>query len=371
MSKTLQALLCVLLLLVMASAAPGAITSSALARTANEARHVHQHDASKTKKARRSRCVRPRHGRMRTRRGTSKRCPRESRRAGRLFAPASAWNAKLPADAPLDARTGRLAAALQQEVRREVAANYGPWINFDKYSVPVYTVRAKAPTVRVQLDAHAPALQRDFEAVPIPTGAREAAGGDGHLTVYQPATDTLWELWLARRGQDGWHARWGGRMQHVSSNPGYFPDPYGASGTSLPLLGGLMTIDELKAGRIDHALAISVPNTAAGQVTWPAQRGDGKTVGPKGIPEGTRFRIDPSVDLSRLNLTPLALAMARAAQKYGMIVRDTGGCVAFYGEDPVVTPGDPYGQIFGGGYPNKLLRGFPWDRLQVIAPPGR
>jgi hypothetical protein len=131
-----------------------------------------------------------------------------------------------------------------------------------------------------------------------------------------------------------------------------------------------MTIRELQARRIDHALALAIPNTAAGQVTWPAQRGDGRTTGPSAIPEGTQFRINPSVDVSRLGLSPLGLAMARAAQRYGMIVRDTAGCVCFYGEDPVTTTGDPYGGIFGGQYPNQLLRGFPWGRLQVVAPRG-
>lgn len=288
----------------------------------------------------------------------------------RLFAPTSVWNAPLAADVPLDPRSDGLVAALAAEVRREVDGNFGPWINFDKYSVPVYTVGADVPTVRVTLDAWNPALQRDFDAVPIPEGAREAAGDDRHLTVYQPSTDTLWEFWLARRAADGWHARWGGKMTDVSSNPGYFPNPYGASATSLPLLGGLMTIRELEAGQIDHALALAVPNTAAGSFTWPAQRGDGRTAGPDGIPEGTHLRIDPSLDLARLNLSPLALAMARAAQRYGIIIRDTAGCVVFYGEDPIATPGDPYGRIFGGDYPNRLLGGFPWGHLQVVAPPG-
>jgi hypothetical protein len=289
----------------------------------------------------------------------------------RLFAPTSFWNAPLPANAPRDAGSDRLVESLSAEVQKEMAGNYGPWINFDQYSVPVYTVGPDVPTVRVTVDIYAPALQRDFEAVPIPAAARAAAGSDAHLTVYQPSTDTLWEFWLARREADGWHARWGGKMTSVSTNPGYFPDPYGATATSLPLLGGLMTIKELEAGRIDHALALAVPNTAAGTFAWPAQRGDGRTTGPDGIPQGTHLRIDPDLDLARLNLSPLVLTMARAAQRYGIVVRDTAGCVVFYAEDPVGAPGrNPYDGIFGGQYPNHLLRTFPWQHLQVVAPRG-
>jgi hypothetical protein len=287
----------------------------------------------------------------------------------RLFAPTSFWNTELPANAPIDPRSNQLVTALAAEVQSETVANSGPWINFDAYSVPVYTVGRDVPTVRVQLDADVPALQRDFDAVPIPAGAREAAGSDRHMTVYQPSTDTLWEFWVMRREADGWHAAWGGKMTNVSTNPGYFDAPYGATATSLPLIGGLMTIAELKAGRIDHALALAVPNTDSGSVTWPAQRGDGRVTGAGAIPEGTRFRIDPAVDLNRLGLSPLALVMARAAQRYGIVVRDTAGVTVFYGEDPVATPGDPYGAIFGGDYPNRLLAGFPWEALQVVAPP--
>lgn len=285
----------------------------------------------------------------------------------RLFSPTSIWNAALPALAPLDYRSTRLSGALSAEVNREVSANTGPWINTDSWSVPVYTVGAAVPKVRVALDVGVTALQRDFEAVPMPPNARVAGGRDGTLTVYQPSTDSLWEFWLAHRDADGWHARWGGKLDHVSTNPGFFGGAFGGSGTGLSLLGGLITVNEMRAGRIDHALALGIPNTAAGTFTWPAQRGDGRTVGPAGVPEGTHLRIDPSVNLTTLGLSRLGLAIARAAQRYGVVVRDTSGCVVFYAEDPITTGSNPYPQIFGD-YPNRLLRGFPWGRMQVVAP---
>jgi hypothetical protein len=286
----------------------------------------------------------------------------------RPFARASIWNEPVAGDAPLDPRSDRIAAALAGEVRDEAEAKTGPWINTSKYSVPVYTVGADVPKVHVTLDTSKPALQRDFDAVPIPVGAHQSADTDALLVVYQPSTDTLWEFFHARLAADGWHARWGGKMTSVSTNQGYFPAPYGASASSLALLGGLMTIAELKAGQIDHALSMAVPNTAVGRFTWPAQRADGRTTKESAIPEGTRFRIDPAVDLSTLGLTPAGLTIARAAQRYGIIVRDGANNVVLYGEDPTTTNENPYGQIFGGRYPNAVLRNFPWNRLQVVAP---
>jgi hypothetical protein len=286
-----------------------------------------------------------------------------------LFAPTSFWNRPLPGDEPLDPRSDQLSTALLDEVRAEMPTRKGPWINMNAWSVPVYTVGTDVPRVHVTLDTGVVQLQRDFDSVPIPAGAHASAGTDRHLVIYQPATDTMWEFYRAQLLADGWHARWGGKMSGVSSNPGYFPNPFGASATSLPLLGGLTTIAELRAGTIDHALAMAVPNTDAAHVTWPAQRGDGRVTGATAIPQGTQFRIDPSVDLSKLRLTPVGLAFARAAQRYGMVVRDSADCVTFYAEDPTVSAApNPYPQILGGLYPDQALKNFPWDRLRVVAP---
>ena len=160
-------------------------------------------------------------------------------------------------------------------------------------------------------------------------------------------------------------------MPSVSTSPGHYADPpsWGASATSLPMLGGLMRISELRAGRIDHALALAIPSARSGTWSWPAQRTDGRDPSPLAIPAGTRFRIDPRVDLDRLPMAPVVRAMAKAVQRYGMVVRDTGSNVAFYAEDPGPTGTDPYTGprgIFGGQYPSTLLRQFPWQYVQAL-----
>ena len=78
---------------------------------------------------------------------------------------------------------------------------------------PLHRARNQ-PTVRVKLDAGAwnGALQQALDAVPVPPNAQPAAGPDGHLTVWQPSTDRMWELFQARRMADGWHASYGGAM---------------------------------------------------------------------------------------------------------------------------------------------------------------
>ena len=160
-------------------------------------------------------------------------------------------------------------------------------------------------------------------------------------------------------------------MSDVSYNPGYFPALFGATGTGLPLLGGLIRASELRSGRIDHALALAIPKAKAGQFVWPAQRSDGWGTGPDAIPEGTRLRIDPRLDLSTLGLPPIGLAIARAAQRYGMVIRDQAGAVTFYAEDPVTLKTNPYWALHAGKYPNDILASFPWSHLQVVLAPAR
>jgi hypothetical protein len=281
------------------------------------------------------------------------------------FATTSVWKAPLAANAPLD--TG--SSAYVAELRRQLATT-NPWINTTTYSAPVYTVAGDQPRVHVKLDTYSPALQTAFDQVPIPAGAVPAGGGDRHLVIWQPATDTMWEFWLASKQADGWHARWGGRMDGTSLNPGYFtaPNPswWGATATSLPLMGGLIRIDELRQGHIDHALALAIPHTRKGVWSWPAQRTDGDIDSTTAIPEGARFRLDPTLDIDALKLPAVTAMIAKAVQRYGMILRDKSGSISFYAEDPAQYGTNPYPALFGT-WPNRLFDRFPWDRLQVLA----
>lgn len=292
------------------------------------------------------------------------------------FSPSSVWNAPIPSDAPLDPNSAALDATLQREV-----LTYGPWINSSEYSTPVYQVPANQPTVRVTVDPAtamwnpdgAPELASEFAAVPIPPYAQPAAGTDHHLVIWQPSTDTEWEMWLTHQvvGGNGieWHASWGARIQNVSQSSGIAPYPFGATASGVSELGGLITADEIAHAQINHALAMALPETEGwGVFVWPANRTDGRSPLPDAIPQGTRFRLDPSVNVDSLPLTPVVRAMALAAQRYGIVVRDTAGAVVFYAEDPADV--GLYSYDWGYGLdPAQALANFPWDRLQVVAVP--
>ena len=305
------------------------------------------------------------------------RAPTAGRTAPRYFARTSFWNARLPDDAAIDPDSERLMAAFRADIARQQRERTGPWIATHEYSTPVYTVGRGQRKVRVKIDA-GPAgrgLQAAFDAgVPIPAGAQPASGTDGHLTIHQPGTDRLWELWRAVKRADVWHASWGGAMRGVSSSRGYYSDRswpgaefnWGSTATSLPVVGGTMLIGEVERRDIPHALAMAVRDTRSGVWAWPAQRTDGAG-GPATLPAGARLRLDPSVDVDRLRLHPVGRAMALAAQRHGIVVRDvTHDATSFYAEDPAPAGEDPYPRLFGGQTPGDVLAGFPWDRLQLL-----
>lgn len=301
------------------------------------------------------------------------------------FAPDSFWNAPLAPDAPLHPNQ----TALLRELGRQVRQNT-PWINTTEHSTPVYTVSAKQRRVRVFLDtpsalytgdSGAATVRSRLRSVPIPKSARGAAGVNRHIVIWQPSKDTIWELWNAHRvprdgcpwGNDrihGWHAAWGGRIRHASTSRGVESAPTGATASGLPLIGGLIRLDEWRSGVIDHALAMAIPDIQRDHFVAPATRTDGRYRGLNAIPMGTRLRIDPAVDVESLPMSPAGKAIARAAQRYGIVIRDhADGAIVFYGEDPAPTGSDPYPEIFSGQSPDQVLKGFPWDRLQVLAVP--
>jgi hypothetical protein len=289
-----------------------------------------------------------------------------------VFAPTSVWRTPFKDSNALDSRSPRFVSALNRQVR-----TIGTGFATTKWSVPVYRVPADQPLVRVTIDNGNRDLQQAFEAVPVPSDARPADGTDAHLVVYQPSQDRMWEMFQATRRADGWHARYGGRILNVSTNPGYYRDVrstsgavvernwWGATATSLPLMGGLITLDDLRAGEIDHAVSIAVPRVLVGKKVFPAQRSDGRYSDSTAIPEGLRYRLDPAVDVDKLAGPPIVKMIARAAQRYGLIVRDGGGAVSAYGEDPTPSGSTLWDSALGGLRPYQVLQSFPFERLQV------
>lgn len=297
----------------------------------------------------------------------------------RFFAPTSFWNEPLAADAPLEPTSASVMAAFDEQIEAEEQAGTGPWINTTSYSVPIYTVPRRQPTVPVELKSHTeePDLSSAWSAVPLPADAKPAHGSDGILVVWQPSTNRLWEFWRLTRDADGWSAQWGGAMRRVSANtgvygPGAWPGAkryWGASASSMSLVGGLISLEDLERGQIDHALEMSIPSRRIGVSASPAQRTDGKSTDLLSLPEGAHLRLNPNLDLASLHLPRLTLMIAEAAQRYGIFITDGSSTSTIDAQDPTPTGDDPYtapGGYFGDKRPDELLEAFPWNQLELL-----
>jgi hypothetical protein len=297
----------------------------------------------------------------------------------RFFSSSSFWNEPLSVGASLDPSSAAIVGAFNRVVAKE-APNNGLNINTTAYSVPIYTVPANQPTVKVLVNKPNSSgwpLQAAWAAVPLPANAQPAKGTDKTLAVWQPSTDKLWEFWSFERTLIGPMAKWGGAMERVSQGPGVYTSlswpgskpQWGSSASSLAITGGLITLEDLQMGQIDHALAMAVPGPRAGVYASPAQRTDGTSSEPFSLPEGAHLRLDPSLDLSTLHLPHLMLMMAEAAQRYGIFVRDRSANITFYAQDPTPTGTNPYigaHGYFEGRCQCKLLTEFPWSHLQLL-----
>src|SRR5215207_10562771 len=104
--------------------------------------------------ARRAATASPDRGRDQLRRTADRRSAALPARApdGRLFAPGSFWNKRLPATAALDPSSAILVGNLLAEVAREQATRIGPWISAGRRAAPLYRVGPDQRRVRVRLD---------------------------------------------------------------------------------------------------------------------------------------------------------------------------------------------------------------------------
>ena len=293
-----------------------------------------------------------------------------------IFALDSFWYKPIPANVTLHPQS----AAFVSEILRQKSAYYGN-VNFNttSYASPVFVADAATPTKKV---AYSDCTGKGFvdqnivaqwASVPIPPNARPSVGTDGEMTIYQPSTNSMWEFWRSSNTNGQWKACWGGQLKNVSTSNGIWPNPYGTTATGLPFLGGQITAEELKRGEIRHVIGIALVDLENWNIfSWPATRSDGynPNKAPNRIPEGTRLRLDPTINVDALNIEPVAKTIAKAAQKYGFVVWDHAGSLSIRAQDAVsytaLGQPNPYPALFNGIAEHAVLNGFPWDKLQFL-----
>jgi hypothetical protein len=271
----------------------------------------------------------------------------------------SVWNTPI-GNAPLRSDSATQAAYVAS---RASSAN----MTLGNWGVSVAEAHTGDPTYSVPCLKYTCTLSA-FGPIAIPVTAKPEPSGDADTAIVDPAAQREWDMWQPAITSSGsWTASAGAAL----STAGNAIAPAGtASGdaANFPLLGGLVRPEEILQGHIDHALVFGMPGVNSTGHVCPATHNDGDTTSSAAPMEGQRFQLDPTIDVNALPIPAWKKTIARALQVYGMYLRDSGGSLAIYSENPVSRGYDAWAKVGLSGS-NVSLSGIPWDKLRAISAP--
>jgi hypothetical protein len=245
-----------------------------------------------------------------------------------LFPADNVWHADV-SRLPVHARSAAWLASASASTRR-LHPDFGPSDDPSvPYGIPFHVVPSSHAKVNVTFD-----YADESDRVPYPFGADTpieggaGSGGDMHAIVVDSGTCRLYETWYTQHGASGWTAG-SGATWSLRSNA-QRPDGWtSADAAGLPILPGLLRLDEVQAGHVDHAIRFTVNRTDRTYV-WPARHQAGAARDPNLPPMGARFRLKASFDTAGLRAdTRVVLAAMKA---YGLLLADNGSDWFFQGD---------------------------------------
>lgn len=287
--------------------------------------------------------------------------------AWRPFSDTSPWNMPIATDAAL--RT-------DSQLLIDHLAHSSEWpglgIAIHQWSVPVFDVTPGTPlvTVNAVLSNLGEHLRLSW---PVPSFARSAAGTDAHLSIIDRASGIGYDFFQGSPDGDHWNCQLcstidlnGSGVRPPTGGPTPWFESHGSRACGFPLIAGLIRVEEVRAGVIQHALILAYPGLRQGYFVPPASTShgaNGHINSREGIPCGGRVQLDPSVDIDALQLTSAGRAIARALQVYGAYVGDYSGSINFYADASPEAR-----QIWSSGILDmaETTRAIPVDRLRVI-----
>jgi hypothetical protein len=152
--------------------------------------------------------------------------------------------------------------------------------------------------------------------------------GDRHALMINKDTCVLYELYNAN--WNGGHPTAGsGAVFNLASNALRPATWTSADAAGLPILPGLLRLDEVQSGHVDHAIRFTAQRTDKSFI-WPARHQAGSASDSNLPPMGARFRL--RADFSMAGYRPDTQGVLRAMQHYGLILADNGSSWYFQGE---------------------------------------
>jgi hypothetical protein len=213
---------------------------------------------------------------------------------------------------------------------RRLHPDFGPsYGDGPNYGIPVTVVGRHHHRVRVRFDY---SDESDHVRYPLGRDTKIEGGrgsdGDKHAIVVRKGRCRLYETWDTRVTGGRWRAGSGATWSLTSNR--LRPDGWtSADAAGLPILPGLLRWNEVKAGRVAHAIRFTTDITSRHHL-WPARHDAGSTDDWAYPPMGARFRMKATFDAG--GYSPLARVVITAMKDYGLVLADNGSPWFFTGE---------------------------------------
>jgi hypothetical protein len=215
----------------------------------------------------------------------------------------------------------------------------GLYTDSNAWAAPIYHANSSTPTVSIAVSNN-----NKHITVPYTSSFKPDPSSDSQLAIIDDSTGCEYEFQAFNPSSMVANAE---GTFHIGTGSGLHANDAGVTGSNISVLGGLITAKDVNSGAINHALRYATQMDASSFVA-PATRSDGSFSG--GIPAGQLMRLDPTLNLSGLGLTPFQLMVAKALQTYGAYNADASGSFKLYAESTVD----------GSSY-NTAISALPWS----------
>jgi hypothetical protein len=196
------------------------------------------------------------------------------------------------------------------------------------YGIPYTVVPHSHPRVRVHFTY---ASESDDVGYPLGSDSLVEGGsnasGDRHVLIVDRGTCRLFELYDVHHANGRWTAGSGATWSLTSDKlrPAGWTS---ADAAGLSVLAGLLRLDEVKAGRVDHAIRFTT-NITDRRYLWPARHEAGSVDDASYPPMGARFRLKAGFPISSYRAD--TRVVLRAMKRYGLVLADNGSPWYFQG----------------------------------------
>ena len=145
-------------------------------------------------------------------------------------------------------------------------------------------------------------------------------GGDRHGSVLDPMNKLLYEFYQLQKTDTGWHASQASIFDLKTNK--LRPEGWTSTDAAgLPIFPAVVRYDELKRGRVEHALRVTVTKSRHAYIAPATHYASRRT--DANLPRmGERLRLRQDFDVAAFS--PEVRAILEALKRYGMLVADNG-----------------------------------------------